>query len=389
MPDVNRIRLLSIALLLAVSSPALADTGSAPVIGGDDAPAGKWPDIAGMLFNYGTFESLDCSGVLIAPELVLTAGHCNDSSLERVVIGSSSRSNFADAEVIEVADLIEYPNSWQTYDITVVRLDRPSTKTPRTIATGWARFDIRNGATVALVGFGAVDPNGSQSVDPLQEAETTITDHDCSQSPGCNAGARPAGELGAGGAGIDTCPGDSGGPAYLVTDYGIFLAGITSRAYDDATVACSEGGIYGRPDAIVEWIETETQTELPRGPGPLADVLVAPGGSGSVDIDPNDPHEDATHTFTVVTQGEHGTAEIDAGGRITYRVTDAAYLGPDVITVEVADAGDPTRAIAFAVDVDVVEDTGGGCCSTSNGSPSGAVALFALVGLALLRRRRR
>jgi endonuclease G len=388
---VNRIRLLSsIALLLALATPALADSGSAPVVGGDDAPAGKWPDIAGMLFDYGGGNfSLDCTGVLIAPEVVLTAGHCNDSSLTRVVIGGTSRSNFTDAEVIDVAERIEYPNSWQSYDITAVRLARASTKTPRQIATGWARFDIANGATVALVGFGAVDENGTQSVDPLQEAETTITDHDCSMSAGCNAGARPAGELGAGGNGIDTCFGDSGGPAYLVTDYGTFLAGITSRAYDDATVPCADGGIYGRPDAIVAWIETETGVELPDGPGPSADVLVAPGGTGRVTVEPNDPHEDATHTFSIVTQGEHGTAEVAADGTITYRATDSTYLGPDVITVEVADAADPTRAVAFEVDVEVVEDTGGGCCSSSKGSPSGAVALVALVGLGLLRRRRR
>lgn len=383
---VNRIRLLSsITLLCALSTSALADSGPAPVVGGDDAPAGKWPDIAGMLFE----GSLDCSGVLIAPELVLTAGHCNDSALQQVVIGSVSRSNFGDADVIDVAERIEYPSSWTSFDITVVRLARASTKTPRPIATGWARFDIRNGATVALVGFGAVDENGTQSVDALQEAETTITDADCSQSAGCNAGARPAGELGAGGNGIDTCFGDSGGPAYLVTDYGIFLAGITSRSYDDATVPCAEGGIYGRPDAIVAWIETETGITLPPGPGPSAEVLVAPGGSGSVRVEPNDPHDDATHTFTVVTQGEHGTAEVSSNGTVTYRVTDSTYLGTDAITVEVADADEPARKVAFQVDVEVVEDTGGGCCSTSKGSPAGATALFALVGLALLRRRRR
>jgi endonuclease G len=382
---VNRTRILSaIAFLLALSAPALADTGSAPVIGGDDAPAGKWPDIAGMLFGG---NSLDCSGVLIAPELVLTAGHCNDASLTQVVIGSASRSNFAGAEVIEVAERIEYPNSWNNYDITVVRLARPSTKTPRTIATGWARFDIKNGATVALVGFGAVNAEGWQSVDALQEAETTITDANCTTSPGCNGAVSPGGELGAGGGGIDTCPGDSGGPAYLVTDYGVFLAGITSRAYADATVACSEGGLYGRPDAIVGWIESETGITLPVGPMPTADVLVAPGGSGSVRIEPNDPHAGTTHTFTVVTQGDHGTAEVSADGVVTYRASTEG-LGTDAITVEVADASDPSRAVSFQIDVEVTEDTGG-CCSTQKGSPAGATALFALVGLGLLRRRRR
>src|SRR5260370_33086108 len=73
--------------------------------------------------------------------------------------------------------------------------------------------------------------------------------------PGCHVSVKPGGELGAGGMGIDTCPGDSGGPLYLLTDYGSLLAGVTSRSYDNASVACGEGGIYERPDKIVEWIE--------------------------------------------------------------------------------------------------------------------------------------
>jgi hypothetical protein len=55
--------------------------------------------------------------------------------------------------------------------------------------------------TISLVGFGAIDKNGAQYINELQEASSTITDFDCSQSSGCNAGAQPDGELGAGGMG--------------------------------------------------------------------------------------------------------------------------------------------------------------------------------------------
>lgn len=379
-------------LLLALPATALADaTTTAPVIGGDDAPAGKWPDAAGMIFDYDGFESVDCSGTLIAPELVITAGHCNDASLVRVLIGSTSRSRLGDGEVIDVVQRWEYPDSWNSYDIAILRLAEPSTKTPRPIATGWARHDIVDGATAALVGFGAVDENGTQTVDALQEAMTTITDAACARMPGCNLGARPNGELGAGGSGIDTCPGDSGGPLYLVTEYGTFLAGVTSRAYADATRACSDGGIYGRPDKIVDWIEETSGIELPRARDPIAEVLVAEQGrGGSVRIDPNDPRPGTSHAFAVVTQGQHGTAEVGADGTVVYTPSDAEYLGPDALVVEVADAALPSRKVTIAIEVDVVEATDeGGCCSTGRGSPAGALAPAALVALALFRRRRR
>jgi hypothetical protein len=163
---------------------------------------------------------------------------------------------------------------------------------------------------VSFVGYGAIDKNGDQYVDDLQEATSTISDFDCSTKPGCHAAAMPDGELGAGGMGIDTCPGDSGGPMYLVTDYGNFLAGVTSRSYSDATFACSQGGIYERPDKIVDWIEQQAGVSVARGPEPSADPLtIAAGDGGETVIDPNDPRS-GDHGFSIATPPAHGQAKV-------------------------------------------------------------------------------
>jgi secreted trypsin-like serine protease len=248
----------------------------APVIGGSNAPAGKWPDVAAVLYRQtdGTDEQM-CTGVLIAPTVVLTAGHCDPAldpqigDLDNVLLGTNSLA--MGGETVPVASVHQYPSSQSSEDVTVLVLAQPAAETPVGIATGWARLDIQNGAGVELVGYGSIDMNGNTYIDELQNAQTTITDFDCSKSSGCNTAARPDGELGAGGMGIDTCPGDSGGPMYLLTSYGTWLAGITSRGYDNSQYACSEGGIYERPDKIVGWIEEVAGVPVTHGPEPTAE----------------------------------------------------------------------------------------------------------------------
>jgi secreted trypsin-like serine protease len=64
---------LSVALL-ALPMTALAGPVAEPVIGGSAAPAGKWPDAAAVLWS----GEQACTGTLIAPNVVITPGHCGD-----------------------------------------------------------------------------------------------------------------------------------------------------------------------------------------------------------------------------------------------------------------------------------------------------------------------
>jgi len=394
------------ALLLAAACAPGAEldtsTDSAEVLGGTDAPAGKWPDVVAVRSGDQQF----CSGTLIAPTVALTAGHCNDGSLDNVLIGTSSLARQSEGEIISVVKKVEYDNSLQNADLTVLVLAQPSRFTPRAIATGWAKHDITNGAQVQLVGFGAIDKDGNQFVNELQEATTTITDADCTTSSGCNASVKPGGELGAGGMGIDTCGGDSGGPLYLLTPYGDFLAGATSRGYDNNQFYCSEGGIYVRPDKFIDWIESSAGVPVTRGPEPTAELItVVRGHGGETDIVHNDPKADA-HTYTLTTPPQYGTAKVRDDGRVRV-CANPDVQGGDSLVVTVADKADPTRAIDVKVnvlinagdpgegcDVDAFgdDDDGGGCCDSGR-SPAGALPL-ALGVLAILvgrrpRRRRR
>ena len=377
---------LATILLGAALAPvsAAAGPGPAPVIGGTAVPEGTWRDTAAVLFG----GEQGCTGVLVAPTVVLTAGHCTDPAEgdlpDGVLIGTNSLARPSAGETIDLTKVVFHPGG--VYDIGLLVLAQPSTIEPRRLATGWVQSDVIDGAPVELVGYGSIDRDGNVYIDAMQQAASTVTDAGCNRHRGCESGARPDGEIGAGGGGIDTCPGDSGGPMYLTTDYGSFVVGITSRGYDDNQFFCSEGGIYVRPDKdeLVAWIEQEGGVQLPVGRGPQADdFTVDSDDSTTVIIDADDPRMGGTHTWEIATQPGHGTAAIDADG--TLQVTAAAdYTGPDAVVVRAIDAVDQSRSARGRISYQVVE--GGGCCQTGGGRGELAPALL---GLALLFRRRR
>jgi MYXO-CTERM domain-containing protein len=357
------------------------------VVGGSPVPEGKWPDTAGVYFG----SQIGCTGVLVAPTVVLTAGHCIDNSIGQVLLGANNING--PGEVRFVDRRIAYPSWWNTYDIGILTLRTPSTIEPRLIATGCVRDGyIANGAPVTIVGYGATDNNANVYVDELLEAMTEITDFDCSSSgKGCAQGARPAGELGAGGMGIDSCDGDSGGPLYLNTPIGDFVVGLTSRGYEDNSLRCSQGGIYVRPDAVIEWIEQQGGVSLPRPtcnmpPEPTAEPInVGPGETSDTAIAPNDPDTGDMHLYVLAAQPEHGTAEVAADGTVEY-TAGADYEGTDIVVVTVTDNGVPALSTDIAIDVSV--EPGGGCGCRGSEPASGGVVLVVLVGWATTRRRR-
>lgn len=372
---------------LATTTPAAAGPAAAPVIGGTAVPAGTWRDTAAVLFG----GQQGCTGVLIAPTVVLTAGHCADPAEgelpDGVLLGANSLAHPSDGETIDLTKVVMHPGG--VYDLAVLVLAEPSTIAPRPLATGWVQADIADGATVALVGYGSIDRDGDVYIDEMQQATSTVTDAGCTSHRGCDARARPLGELGAGGMGIDTCPGDSGGPMYLHTAYGEFLAGITSRGYDDNQFFCSEGGIYVRPDKdeLVAWIEAEGGVELPVGRGPKAAAFtVTAGGDKTVTIDADDPRAGRGHGFEIVTGPAHGTATITADGKLTVSAA-GDYLGDDVVEVRAIDTDDATRSARGRIHYAVTEDSGG--CAAGGGGGLATALVFAPLGLGLLVRRRR
>jgi uncharacterized protein (TIGR03382 family) len=221
------------------------------IVGGSDVPPGKWPDTVAVLGETGV-----CSGTLIAPDVVLTAGHCADITPSTVVANTTDYSQAGGAKV-KVARTAAYPDWDTTYDVSLVILAQPiNSVMPRAIGTSCSFQDFQPDTQVRLVGFGATDVQGVGSNTSLKEAMTTVIDPSCTGGYGCNTMVAPGGEFVAGGTGsADSCFGDSGGPVYLETSRGPIVIGAVSRGVNNAATPCGAGGIYVRTDKVAAWIE--------------------------------------------------------------------------------------------------------------------------------------
>lgn len=246
-------RNLLVSSLLLASTIAHAGPVETPVVGGTSVPAGKYPDVALVVSPMAL-----CTGTLIAPTVVLTAGHCIDTQPKEVLLGSVDYTK-PEGEVIAVKSATAYP-SWETeLDVGVLVLEHASKARPRPIASACTVKDLVNDARVTLVGFGLTSAAGTGDNSKLHETKLVVTDATCTDDgDGCEANVAPNGEFVAGGAGKDSCFGDSGGPIYLDNA----LIGVVSRGIGTQAQPCGGGGVYVRADAALAWIEKTTGVQI-------------------------------------------------------------------------------------------------------------------------------
>ena len=74
------------------------------VVGGRQAPAGKWNDAAAAMSG----DQPICSGTLIAPNVVITAGHCINVGIDSVKLGVNDFTS-PGGETIAVSRQVSYP----------------------------------------------------------------------------------------------------------------------------------------------------------------------------------------------------------------------------------------------------------------------------------------
>lgn len=224
------------------------------IVGGVPVRAGEFMSCCCI----GEANKWSCTGVLILPQVVLTAAHCGQS-IRRVFFGQNI-ALLSRGVVIDVKEVIRhenYSNATKENDLSLLILDSPAPERPIDLASP---NEVRAAETTHLVGFGYNDPIRPYGFGVKRRVEVPIASIDRGESvPESDIrelGFDPAHEFVAGRKflGRDSCNGDSGGPAYIMVDGVLKLAGITSRATRSAAVNCGDGGIYVRPDTHIKWI---------------------------------------------------------------------------------------------------------------------------------------
>nr|XP_042128614.1 chymotrypsin-like elastase family member 3B isoform X1 [Peromyscus maniculatus bairdii] len=278
------LRLLSALMLVALASgcgqPAFSP--SSRVVNGEDAVPYSWPWQVSLQYEKGGSFHHTCGGTLIAPDWVMTAGHCISSSLTyQVVLGEYDRGvEEGPEQVIPVNPdgLFVHPK-WNANcvscgnDIALVKLSRSAQLGDKVqLACLPPAGDILpNGDPCYISGWGRLYTNGPLP-DKLQQALLPVVDYEhCSKwdwwgfsvkrtmvcaggdkQSGCNLRAHSLSFRHL----FSPLQGDSGGPLNCPTENGTWqVHGVTSFVSGLGCNTLKKPTVFTRVSAFNDWIE--------------------------------------------------------------------------------------------------------------------------------------
>ncbi|MBF5057572.1 Serine endopeptidase/trypsin-like serine proteinase family protein [Alcanivorax sp. 521-1] len=270
--------------LSLLCAPAWAQTAEPRIIGGDAAPADRWPWMAQVnVFFPASNEVGLCGGIHLARDWVATAAHCvvneNDQSVTAgavqvrlgsvVLNGGSPPYNGSELYIASGFQL----NQGRKFDndIALVRISGPA-MSERPSLIGDAQFqDLQNRAAaerdeaLTALGWGSTQPGRTEDASPstlLQEVQLDYvrTDSCLSQWGSGNFNTDTmvcADELNPpDGQQQDTCVGDSGGPLFIGRDSAPYIVGLTS--YGQTNCADDLPSVYTNLASQIGFVEAAT-----------------------------------------------------------------------------------------------------------------------------------
>jgi secreted trypsin-like serine protease len=231
-----------------------------------------------------------CSGTVVSPHLVLTAGHCvvdtetgeiHDPSGYAVVTGNANWTA-SPREVTGVSQILVYPNfhisglleGWG--DAALLALSAPTAASTISLATSANAERLQAGTGAQIIGWGRTYYEQEELQTELEWAKTVV------QSKGyCEGNApgfHPLGQIctvNPPSFATGTCHGDSGGPLVAAGPggSGIVEIGITSSGYDECSTTLPS--VFTRADLIASWVKGWIAVFDPPAPPVVAPKPVA------------------------------------------------------------------------------------------------------------------
>lgn len=403
-------RFAILLLLSACTGPLPDPTASteSPIIGGVPSTDTDFPTAGVLLMriDFGggqVFATPMCTGTLIAPDVVMTAGHCTvdffgtgmgeyffSFTLDVSEFGQTTTD--LPPRTYPVSQLYAHPQfdinsepspglgDW--HDVGIAFLATPVTDvTPEVVADSIDGAAMVVGSAVDIAGYGQTSQN-NQAFGVKIHAVSRINEINAFEMQVGDVAPVP-----------QKCHGDSGGPSYMTFSDGRLPAqrvvGITSRAYDDRD--CEAGGIDIRADAYRSWYDQEMRgacANNTRQPAQCANGggLPFPGNVGPVDggiSDTGVPPDSGLADTGVPDTGLSDTGTSDSGSseQDTGTSYDGGMEGHDVAWIPpYADAG---GSIAGGRD----REDGCDCSSTHGQRPGFGLFFAAIFALALARAR--
>ena len=262
----SRLKKLSSAMAAAATALALTAPASPAIVGGTNAASGEFPSVAYVSFG-GSFQ---CTGTLIAPKWVLTAGHCGSLTGAAVSTPAAWPTALISVYVnglepgkgtrLTVQRAVVHPNYLFSsgYDITLLQVSAPlgAVLSPTKVAGAAQRGLWDPGDPETIVGYGATE-EGGVGADHLQKAQVPITTDSYCGAAYSDFDAATMVCAGFPEGGVDTCQGDSGGPMFSNSSPR-YVVGATS--FGEGCARPERPGVYARvaDSTLREWIRTTT-----------------------------------------------------------------------------------------------------------------------------------
>ncbi|HEY1853853.1 MAG TPA: serine protease [Solirubrobacterales bacterium] len=265
--------LLSLAFSLALATAAQAAPvprsapASASIIGGQAAPAGHDPWLA-FIEHVGESGAYTCTGSVIAPRLVLTAGHCilteggGLATASGYTISTGSNDVLTATQVSHVTQRLLFPAyvpAESLGDAGLLVLSSPVAAPPLPLANASDGALLKQGTDVEVAGWGLTNGKATQTPTSLRRADMTLQSvaYCTAQSAAYLTVYDPSRQICA----IEppqfttaTCHGDSGGPVIADRANG---SAVEVGVIDLGDPECSAElpNVFVRADLISPWAE--------------------------------------------------------------------------------------------------------------------------------------